>query len=293
MPDYGIDLAYSMVDSNFSPHNERRWERVLDLLDTKDAVPCPPGDDRWIVDAYKFMLAMREANGDRLKQRSVARRWPALFAAFEIRTSANPVLRNTIDGLLGMRHDWQTVASQYGAPVSVIKWYTKLWWADFDPASDCPMTSFWLSTVQNPDALSPSYSSNNTRAFFLKLAFGSQPDTFWDLVENRELTEEGHARMASLYRSELSMKSVRAMMNASVGTHNAGEIMGHYLDFTRTQKELELQEQTQGGAMAELLHYCIRGASWMVMNRAEIPAELHQPKPNLRLLPSPEPAEAE
>ena len=286
MTEYGVDLAYSSPGSNWTRHNEWRWNRILELVDTKDAIPSPPGDDKWVVDGYKFLLALRAASGDYAAQKRVASRWAALYSAFELRTSADSVTRSAVNAVIAQRNDWQLVADSYGESISTVEWYVKLWWSDFDPASCRPETDLYNSTVQNAAALSPGFTSNNTGAYLLMLAFGYQPDVLWDTLENRELGEDAHRRFMSTFSSILTHKTLRAVTNLQTGSMHAGEIMGQYVELHRIKRELDLEEQRQGGSMNEMLEYCINGARWIIMDRNAVPPELHQPE--LKLLPASE-----
>ena len=287
MPNYGAELVFHPRSSNWIRHNEWRWNRVLELVDTRDAVPSPPGDDQWIVGGYRFLTALKIANGDPAEQRSIQSRWPALYGAYELRTAADPIVREGVNSLLKQRNQWGTVVRDFNESMESISWYVKLWMSDFDPASNRPNTPLYNSLVQNSEALSPSYSAYNLAAYLSNLAFGYQPDTLWDVLENRELSEEAHVRFMSAYNSMLAHKSLRAVSNVQPNSHHAVEVMGHYLDVHKTKRELDLQEQTQGGAMADLVNFIINGANWRVMNRGIIPPELHQAEP--KALPAPDP----
>lgn len=287
---YGVELNYIPKEINWVHQNEWRWNRVLELVNTKDAIPSPPGDDKWIVGAYKFMMAMRATKGDRAAQRSCSKRWPALYSAYTLRTTANNILRDGINALLGLGTSTNEIASQFNESNEAVVWYMKLWWSDCDPKSDRPFSALYNSAVQNPDALSTTFSANNSAAYYLMLGYGYNPNVLWDTLENRELPDEGHKRFASAYNSTVARKSLAAVASVTPNSFNAVDIMGHYLDSLKTKQDMAIQDRVQGGAMADLLNYCINGARWAIMNRSNIPSDLHQlePKkiPNRKLLTS-------
>ena len=288
--DYGVELNYVPKEINWVPQNEWRWNRVLELINTKDAVPSPPGDDQWVARAYDFMISMRGTKGDRAAQKRCAHKWPTLYSAYTLRTTANDKLRNGVNALLGQGNSVRKVAKEFNESAEAVEWYMKLWWSDCDPQSNRPDSALYNSVVQNPAALSSTFSSSNSAAFLLMLGYGYNPDILWDTLENRELPEEGHKRFASAYYSSLAHKAFASVASVAPNSFNATDIMGHYLEATKAKQEMAIQDRVQGGAMADLLNYCVNGARWAIMNRNEIPEDLHQvePKkvPNLRLLSS-------
>lgn len=274
-------------DSNWVRHNEWRWDRILELASTKDAAPSPPGDDQWIVNGYKFLTAMRAAKGDRRGQRVVAARWPALFSAFTLRIGANVITRDGVNSMIGQGIPWEQIGQEFGEPCITIEWYVKLWYSDKDPASGRPNTAKWHSLVQNPEALSPGFTSYDTGAFFLKLAYGFQPDTLHDVLEGRELTtEDAQTRFVSAYSSMVAHKALHAAANISVSPMNALGVLEHALNVQRTQRELDLQERAHGGAMSDILKYCVKGAKWFVMEHGVTPIEMHSAEPKMLPLPT-------
>lgn len=294
MSDFPFKMSHIRPESNFVCQNERRWNRVLELCNTEGAAPSPPGDDKWVVQAYRFTMAMREANGDPDAQRIVSNTNKDLYAAFELKGPADPMTRTSITQLIAQGVSYRTLAEQYAETPMTFRWYVKLWAADYDPEAGKPQGRLVNMTVRHPAALSSSFSSHNVEAFYAMFAVGFRPDTLWDLLERRELDEEGYERIFNAYYSILSYKAIHAVVNTQPNTFAGPQLMEQYQQTHRSVKEMELAAKMQGGSMADLVKYCIRGAAWTVMARGQMLED--SGKPNLKLLPGeftdiPEPGE--
>lgn len=272
---------YIRPDSKVVPQYERRWNRLVELTDqTPPQRPSPPGDDKWVCQAYPFLLGFKQANGDEELQKSVAYRYPHLYDALLLRLQAEPACRAAVEGMLLANVSIKHIANELSVHEDVIYWYQRLWY----DLGDKPLSRLQITTQLIPSIHSANPDADNIDAFFKLLGGCHNPNIALDTIELRALEDSEAAAHHKTFQSLLLYKATRALYAMPVNSFTSQAILELYANMDRWQKEASLLSQSQGGTVNEMTTKALSGASaaWRTMQQAktasEIPMDLHSPR---------------
>jgi hypothetical protein len=264
---------YIRPTSKFVNQHERRWTRVVQLCSTQGAIPSPPADDQYVMDAFRFLTAMNEAAGNEARQAKVSHRYPSLYEAYTLKKAANPTTRSAVEALIVGHVDIAVIAREYDVSPEVITWYKKLW---FD-VGEKPLSRLQVTTVLVPELHGSGMSADNVDALAKLMATSFSPDHALDFLELRELRDGDFSKHQNMYRTLLMYKATRAVACVPVNSFTALPLMETQLQIERMDKEMSLAQGASGGTQSEVMDMMLKGAAsaWVVMNKGDIPSDVN------------------